>query len=80
MGREAGNEGRLTDGSVVDILIYMSKKAEATPRAPRKRRIAGFRPPPGLAAEVEVEAAKRSLSLRKFFGEMWALYKTKKTA
>jgi hypothetical protein len=40
----------------------------------------GFSLPPHLAAEVKVEAAKRNLSLRKLFGEMWTLYKTKKTA
>ena len=33
-----------------------------------------------LASEVKVEAAKRNLSLRKLFGEMWNLYKMKKTA
>jgi hypothetical protein len=59
---------------------YMSKKIEAPPRDPRKRRIVGFSLPPALATEVKVEAAKRNLTLRKLFDEMWALYKTKKTA
>jgi len=45
----------------------MSKKAEAMPREPSP------------APEVKVDAAKRSLSRRKLFGEMLALYKTKKT-
>jgi hypothetical protein len=40
----------------------------------------GFSLPPALASEVKVEAAKRNLSLRKLFGEMWNLYKMKKTA
>ena len=58
----------------------MSKKTEPARRDPKTRQIVGFSLPPDLAAEVKVEAAKRNLSLRKLFGEMWALYKTKKTA
>jgi len=58
----------------------MSTKTEPPGRAPRTRQIVGFSLPPALAAEVKVEAAKRNLSLRKLFDEMWALYKTKKAA
>ncbi len=58
----------------------MSKKADPPRRDPKTRQIVGFSLPPALAAEVKVEAAKRNLSLRKLFGEMWTLYKTKKTA
>jgi hypothetical protein len=58
----------------------MSKKVAPPRRDPKARQIVGFSLPPDLASEVKVEAAKRNLSLRKLFGEMWALYKTKKTA
>ena len=58
----------------------MSKKAYPPRRDPKTRQIVGFSLPPDLAAEVKVEAAKRNLSLRKLFGEMWSLYKTEKTA
>ena len=58
----------------------MSKKTEPQRREPTTRQIVGFSLPPSLAAEVKVEAAKRNLSLRKLFGEMWTLYKAKKTA
>jgi hypothetical protein len=58
----------------------MSRKTAPPRREPKTRQIVGFSLPPHLAAEVKVEAAKRNLSLRKLFGEMWTLYKTKKTA
>ena len=57
------------------------RKKDASPRTERqKRRIVGFSLPPDLAAEVKIEAARRNLSLRKLFSELWALYKTTKTA
>ena len=44
------------------------------------RKIVGFSMSPELAAEVKQEAAKRGVSLRKLFEEMWELYnKSKKT-
>lgn len=44
------------------------------------RKIVGFSMSPELAAEVKQEAAKRGVSLRKLFEEMWELYnQTKKT-
>ena len=42
-------------------------------RTPRK--IIGFSMAPTLAVEVKEEAAKRSMSLRKLFEEMWEIYK-----
>ncbi len=56
----------------------MSSKAK--PLAPAKprpdgRQIVGFSLPPALAAEVKIEAARRNISLKDLFGEMWALYK-----
>lgn len=47
-----------------------------THKTPRK--IIGVSMSPSLAVEVKEEAAKRGLSLRKLFEEMWALYKEKK--
>lgn len=46
----------------------------------RNRQIVGFSLPPELAVEVKTEAARRNISLRVLFGELWALYKTKRTA
>jgi hypothetical protein len=61
-------------------MTRMSKKADALRQEPKTRQIVGFSLPPALASEVKIEAAKRNLSLRELFGEMWALYKMKKTA
>jgi len=58
----------------------MNKKTEQARQDPKTRQIVGFSLPPDLASEVKIEAAKRNLSLRKLFGEMWTLYKMKKTA
>ena len=58
----------------------MGKKIDKPRQQPKTRQIVGFSLPPSLATEVKIEAAKRNLSLRKLFDEMWALYKTKKTA
>ena len=49
-------------------------------RGPQPRKIIGFSLPPALAAEVKVEAARRNISLRKLFSEMWSLYKNSKAA
>jgi hypothetical protein len=61
-------------------MTRMSKIADALRQEPKTRQIVGFSLPPALASEVKIEAAKRNLSLRELFGEMWALYKMKKTA
>jgi hypothetical protein len=42
------------------------------------RRIIGFSLSPDMARAVKTEAAKRGLSLRKLFEEMWALYEKSK--
>lgn len=54
-----------------------SKPTVAVPAKPRAdgRQIVGFSLPPALATEVKIEAARRNLSLKDLFGEMWALYK-----
>ena len=54
----------------------MDKDPDSRQRGPQPRKIVGFSLPPALAAEVKMEAAKRNLSLRKLFAEMWALYRT----
>ena len=58
----------------------MGKKTDTPRREPKTRQIVGFSLPPNLATGVNIEAAKRNLSLRTRFSEMWVLYKTKKTA
>ena len=43
------------------------------------RKLLGLSLPPPLAAEVKMEAARRNISLRTLFMEMWLLYKKTKT-
>lgn len=52
-----------------------SKISPPKPRA-GSRQIVGFSLPPAVAAEVKMEAARRRVSLKDMFAEMWALYKT----
>jgi len=42
------------------------------------RKIVGFSMSPSMAAAVKQEAARRGLSLRQLFEEMWELYKNSK--
>lgn len=44
------------------------------PRDLTKRQIVGFSLTPKRASEVKMEAARRGISLKKLFDEMWALY------
>lgn len=46
-------------------------------RKKKGRKIIGFRMTPALATEVKVEAARRGVSLRRLFEEMWEIYKEK---
>lgn len=39
------------------------------------RQIIGLSLPPKLAVEVKIEAARRGLTLRKLFEEIWIIYK-----
>lgn len=41
------------------------------------RKIVGFSMDPKMAIDVKAEAARRGLSLRKLFEEMWAMYQEK---
>lgn len=45
----------------------------------RTRQIVGFSLSPTVAAAVKMEAARRKLSLRKLFEELWADYEAKKS-
>ena len=45
---------------------------------PDTRKIVGFSLSPDLAVAIKVEAARREITLRKLFEEMWELYKTNK--
>jgi hypothetical protein len=58
----------------------MKPRTNSTGRKPRSRQIVGFSLPPELAVEVKTEAARRNVTLRKLFDEIWQLYKKKKTA
>jgi hypothetical protein len=50
----------------------MNKSPNPNPRS--GRQIVGFSLPTDLAQEVKAEAARRNMSLRNLFQEMWALY------
>lgn len=59
----------------------MPRKVSADiPKDPRNRQIVGFSLPPELAVEVKMEAARRNITLRTLFAELWALYKAKRSA
>ncbi len=51
----------------------MSSKEKPDPY--RNRQIVGFSIAPEQAREVKQEAARRGISLRKLFEELWELYK-----
>jgi hypothetical protein len=53
----------------------MSSKARPSKIRADSRQIVGFSLSPAVAAEVKIEAARRNVSLKDLFGEMWALYK-----
>jgi hypothetical protein len=46
-------------------------------QAQTNRQIVGFSLPPKLAREVKEEAARRGVTLRVLFEEMWATYPKK---
>lgn len=48
------------------------------PEPQRNRQIVGFSLPPELATAVKDEAARRKVSLRKLFEEMWEGYTAKR--
>ncbi len=56
------------------------KNPDAAPKRTRIRQIVGFSLPPDLAVEVKTEAARRNISLRDLFTELWTLYQAKKPA
>jgi hypothetical protein len=57
----------------------MSSEAQTSPKIRADgRQIVGFSLPPALAAEVKMEAARRHISLKDLFAEMWALYNNTK--
>lgn len=64
---------RLTLVDVSTIHSIMGKSKETT----RDRQIVGFSLSPTTAAAVKMEAARRKLTLRKLFEEMWADYAAK---
>lgn len=53
---------------------------DSQPDRKGRRQILGFSLAPELARAVKTEAARRGLSLRKLFEEMWSQYQNTKLA
>lgn len=51
------------------------KKTDTPKSNSQPRKIVGLSLSPEIAAELKMEAARRGISLRKLFLEMWTLYK-----
>ncbi len=51
------------------------KTADSSVSNAAPRQIVGLSLSPEIAAEVKMEAARRGISLRRLFLEMWELYK-----
>lgn len=61
---------------LVDMSTFSEAKEVHMPDSrSTPRKIVGFSMSPELAAEVKQEAARRGVSLRTLFEEMWELYK-----
>lgn len=54
---------------------YGSMKDDSKNARSQSRQIIGISMSPALAREVKQEAARRGLSLRRMFEELWALYR-----
>jgi hypothetical protein len=57
----------------------MKQNQQSVSKISQPRKIIGFSLPLNLAAEVKVEAARRNISLRKLFTELWSLYRNSKS-
>ena len=55
----------------------MTNKSQQSRNGHKNRQIVGFSLSPELAREVKLEAAKKNVSLKQLFEEMWALYQRK---
>jgi hypothetical protein len=77
MASFCGEEG-ITDESSVDFKVDMSTSylmmQNPIPKDKTVRQIVGFSLSPEQASAVKVEAARRGISLKKLFEEMWSLY------
>jgi hypothetical protein len=51
------------------------KKDDQTVSRAEPRQIVGLSLPLGVASEVKMEAARRGITIRKLFLEMWTQYK-----
>jgi hypothetical protein len=56
------------------MLPRMSKASRQTTH-PTPRQIIGLSLDPDLATEVKTEAARRGMSMKELFKEMWLIYK-----
>jgi hypothetical protein len=53
------------------------KKSDLPASTKQPRQIVGLSLSPEVAAELKMEAARRGISIRKLFLEMWTQYKKK---
>jgi hypothetical protein len=67
----------LTGRRLVDIMPAMSTRKDQREHK-STRQILGFSLAPDMARAVKAEAARRGVSLRKLFEEMWSEYEKKK--
>lgn len=54
--------------------VMESTTKEQAAMSHKNRQIVGFSLPPDLAQTVKVEAARRNISLKQLFEELWQLY------
>ena len=47
---------------------------ERTPMPQKDRKILGISMSPTMAGDIKAEAARRNISLRKLFEELWSMY------
>lgn len=75
------NDNPLTDIDVESTCRHsqsMESNLKLSKTQTAARQIVGFSLPPELAVEVKIEAARRNLTLRQLFIELWTLYKSNK--
>src|ERR1700682_2979767 len=68
------NPVRLDQMSTCRHTAIVREKASQQRSGPAPRQIVGFSLAPATASEVKMEAARRGISLKALFDEMWMLY------
>ncbi len=69
----------LTSSRQVDIIPPMKTKNNSATKSLQPRKIIGLSLPPHVAAAVKLEAARRNITLRDLFMELWALHRNRKS-